>query len=278
MKDFFAKASEVLSSIQNGLGNVLTIILFFIFLCMFIGDFIGIIKLAKMVFNVYRSSEKDKIIRHIDCLLKMKGELISKITQFEYMNTWYEARAKSIIKKYTAKTDKEIEYGIISKRKTTYYTDLQKACVESNEQLEILAVALSLYITQHINLYDQKKQYIIAGQSSGNILLANRVASILGLPFIIIGNLAGKEEAIFGDFKKNEEPIIVDDVLFTGTMLVKNLKILEDKGLICKKIYVVVRRSLAYEECLAQYKNTVQVDIQSDSLYTFLDSDFEAQF
>lgn len=273
--DILKQLAEYTESIRDGLGNLTLIIFFVIFVYMFFSDFLGILRLAKMVLDVYRSDKKEYIINHIKLLLKTKGEFVLKITQFEYINAYYGEKTYNIIKKYWFNAETENEYGVISKQKATFYIDLQKACVEGKEQLEVLAVTLSLFIVQNIDLYNKRDHYIIVGQSNGNILLANRVANILGLPFIIVGDLAGKKDAIFGDFKNTDKPIIVDDILFTGTLLVKNLRTLYDNKLICKNICVIVQRSLAYQEQLAHFKNEKLTDIQTDFLYSFLDQDIQ---
>lgn len=266
------KVIEYISEIQSFLGYLILIVLFCIFVYMFVSDFKGICKLAKMVLDIYRSDKKDYIISHISFLLRTEGSFAKKITDFEYIKTWHQKQVVEIIKKYTAKNEKEEEYGVLEQRKALFYTDLQKACVENNQQLETLAFALALHIVTELDVYSDTS-YILVGQADGNVLLASKVASILGLRYLIVGNLAGKKENIFGSYYKSDKAILVDDILFTGSMLVNNLDILYKSELQCAHIVVVMKRSLVYQESLAKFTNKVGYDIEVSSLVTWLDND-----
>lgn len=267
------KIIQSISKVQSFLGNMILVILFLIFIYMFVSDFKGICKLAKMVLDIYRSDKKNQIISHIKFLLRTKGDFIDKITTFEYIKTWSQKQVNEIIHKYTIKNEKEEEYGVVKQKKAIFYTDLQKACVESNQQLDTLAFAVALLIATELDVYGDTS-YIVVGQADGNILLASKVASILGLRYLIVGNLAGKKKNIFGSYYKSDKAIVVDDILFTGAMLINNLDILYKSGLQCTNIVVVMRRSLAYQETLAKFTNKVGFDISVSSLVTYLDNNF----
>lgn len=285
MRQFRGLESEVMDKIEEIFRNILTnigtipiIILFLITIWIFISDFTTACKMAKMVIDIYRSGKKEHIISHIGFLLKTNGDFLQRITDFEYIKTWQKEQVKEIIQKYTDKNEGDMLYGVVEQRKAQYYTDLQKACLDNNQQLDALAFSIALLITTELNIYGKNTSYAIVGQADGNVLLANRVATILGLKYFIIGNLAGKKDKIFGDYGQKDKVILVDDILFTGTLLTQNLNILHKNGLQCTHIVVILRRSLAYQEVLAKFINEKGYDILVKSIFTYLDNDFDSQF
>ena len=219
---------DIIKSIQDNLGDITLYLLFALFIYMFFCDVKDFLSMLVMVLKIYRSDKKNEIIRHINCLLKANAEYVDKITNFQYIRTWYEHKLDDTIKEYTTRQEKESKFGVKEKKKSVYYTDLQKACIEDENDLDIIAFSIALLIINKIDIYD-KSSYFIVGQSDGNSILARRVASILGLRFVIVGNLAGKEDVVFGKYYPSEKAILVDDIIFTGSMLIENLRTLDRK-------------------------------------------------
>jgi len=267
-----------LSNIKNVAGDIILVFFLCLFAYMFIFDTIDIFKMIAMVLRVYRNKNKSNIIKHINFLLRVKGEFIEKVTSFEYIHTSYSGQLDSIIKKYTTVSSEANEHGVKTKLSTKYYTDLQKACVDSKEQLNVLAFSIALEVVQDDLTYQNLNKYVIVGQSGGNVLLANRVANILGLRFAIVGTLAGKDASIFGSIGKGDRALLIDDILFTGGMLTETISILEDNLLPCDKIFVVLKRSTVYQERLSQVCIKYDKEIHTISVKTILDADMNKMF
>ena len=267
--------TDIISNLQEKLGNVTIIVLFVLFIIMFISDVIDFVKMVWMVLRVYMSKQKHQLIKHVDYLLRADADFVDRVTNFDYLKTWYGNKVDSIIKSSTTRQENNSKFGVVVKQEACYYTDLQKVCIDDKNSLDALAFSLALEISKRVNLYD-KKAYFIVGQANGNSILANRVAAILGLRYVIAGTLAGKQSKLFGSFFNNESAIIVDDILFTGTMLIDNLNILVENGIDCELVAVVLIRSLVYQEYLAKFciENKKSVDVIS--LKTYLDEDMVA--
>lgn len=266
--------TKIISVIETFLGDITLYLFFALFLFMFLCDIKTFLKMVWMVLKIYRSDHKQKLIHHVNFLLKTDSEFVEKITSFEYFRTWYNHQLDETVKKYTEIPKDSGEYGIIAKKKAKYYTDLQKACVENKESLDVIAFSVALSIAQEIDIYG-KESYIIVGQAGGNILLASRVATILGLRFVIVGNLAGKKDNIFGTYYGAEKAIFVDDVLFTGTSMIEGIKTLNSHNIQCNNVFVALIRSYAYQEPVACYIKETNNNIEVKAVRTYLDCDMD---
>lgn len=260
MDEFF----QTLSSIKSIAGDAVLIMLFALFIYMLFNDLMGGLKLIIMVLRLYHSSNKTLIIKHIQSLLKVKGEFIGKVVNYEYIKTISASKLDAIIRNYTTIETEKKEFGIASKAMTKYYTDLQKACVDNKEQLD--------------KTYNDLSHCIVVGQSEGNVLLANRVANILGLRFIIVGALAGKDCSIFGTIHKKDKAIIVDDIVFTGGLLEKTISTLEASSIPCFRIFALLKRSNVCQEKVAQIGQKYGKEITVVAMKTILDNDMREIF
>ena len=266
--------TDLLSYLQNKLGNITIIVLFVLFIFMFISDGIDFLKMVWMVLRVYSSKQKQQLIKHINYLLKADADFVDRVTNFDYLNTWYGNKVDSIIKSSTTKQENNTLYGVVSQKEALYYTDLQKTCIDDKNSLDALAFSLALLISKTVSLYD-KKTYFIVGQAGGNSILASRVAAILGLRYVIVGSLAGKKSKLFGTYFNSESAIIVDDILFTGAMLIENLNILMENSIDCELVAVALIRSLAYQEQLAKFSIEHSKSVEVITLRTYLDKDMD---
>lgn len=264
--------TDVISFLQDKMGNITIIVLFALFIFMFISDGIDFAKMVWMVLRVYNSKQKHHLIKHINYLLKADADFVDRVTNFDYLNTWYGNKVDSIIKNSTTKQEKETKFGVVEQKEALYYTDLQKTCIDDKNSLDALAFSLALLISKTVSLYG-KKSYFIVGQAGGNSILASRVAAILGLRYVIVGSLAGKKSKLFGTFFESESAIIVDDILFTGTMLIESLNILLENNVACEWVAVVLIRSLAYKEPLAKFSVDHTKSVEVIKIKTYLDED-----
>ena len=110
--------------------------------------------------------------------------------------------------------------------------------------------------------------------SNGNILLAKEVSKYLELPMVIAGDIAGKKDTILGEYCSGENCIIVDDIAFTGTMIIRALEILK-KELNCIGIFVILRRSNRCDKELAEYNLKNQTNIKIIAVKDLLDKDLD---
>ena len=266
---------STLISVKGILSDVILYTILALFLFILLCDLKDFFPMAFMVLRLYHSKKKADLIKHIKYLLKANPEFVDKVTNFDYIRTWYEHKLVDTVKKYTTVQQKEAEYGVKEKKRTPYYIDLQKACVEDESSLEILAFSIALLIVNEIGIY-KSPSFFIVGQAGGNSILARRVASILGLRFVIVGSLAGKKDVVFGKHYPFEKAILVDDILFTGSMMIENLRTLKAHNIICDHIVVAIIRDLSYQKYLAGFCIENSCEIIVHKIHTYLDDDIKA--
>lgn len=233
---------------------------------------------VRVFFKTFRNEMRSEVLRYIDNLLSMNPEVVKRVITHDVIVKSLTFNLKNLVKEYTAVYRKEQSFGIYKKVATKYYLDLQKPCVSDKHTLERLGALLSFHIIENCPLYLRAVINRIVAQACGNILLASKVSEILGIPLLIAGNLEGKENAIFGNWEKGENIIIVDDIVSSGGMLIKSLEIVEDSGLNCEYIFALVKRTTQCDVEIAKFCTAKGKEIKLIPYMTLLDHDMENIF
>lgn len=256
----------------NDVVPLLLLLIALVFLFIHLNDFI---RTAWIFTRLLFKKNKNDILDYFSFLLRAEKKLAKEIISFNMLFYNLDTQLNSIIRNNTIINDKPEKYGIYDKVETRYYVDFQKACIKNTHNLEKLALILSLTVIQNCELYRKGEIIHLCAQASGNIILANKVSEILGLPLLIVGSLEGKQNTIFGDFNSNDRVIIVDDISSSGGMLRNTLQILLENDLDYENIYTILKRSTKCDIEVAKFSDSVQKEIKIISSKTLLDNELD---
>jgi orotate phosphoribosyltransferase len=136
------------------------------------------------------------------------------------------------------------DFTLASGRRSNYYISIKKA-VTNPFILKKIAEAMAKYIG------NEK----ISGIELGSVPIAVALALETMRPYVIVRKESkehGTKDLVEGDIQKNEEIVLVEDVITTGGSVIRAAKILRDYGAIVKKVIVVVDREEGAKENLAK--------------------------
>lgn len=254
----------------NDVAPLLLLLVALVLLIIHLNDFL---RTAWVFIRLLFKKNKNEILDYFSFLLKAEKKLSQEIMSFNMLFYNLDTQLNSIIRNNTLINGSIEKYGIYDKVETKYYVDFQKACIKNSQNLEKLALILSLNVIQNCELYRKGEIIHLCAQASGNIILAHKVSEILGLPLLIVGTLEGKQNTIFGDFNAKDRVIILDDISSSGGMLRNTLQILVDYDLEFENIYTVLKRSTKCDIEVAKFSDAVQKEIKIISSKTLLDSE-----
>ncbi len=264
--------SSIISKLSwlNDVAPLLLLLVTLIFLFIHLNDF------ARTVWIFIRllfKKNKNDILDYFSFLLKADKKLAKEIMSFNMLFNNLDTQLNSIIRENTFVNAENEKYGIYDKVETRYYVDFQKACIKNCQNLEKLALILSLNVIQNCDLYRKGEINHLCAQAFGNIILAHKVSEILGIPLLIVGTLEGKQNTIFGDFNPKDRVIVLDDISSSGGMIRNTLKILLENDLDFENIYTLLKRSTKCDIEVAKFSDSVQKEIKIISYKTLLDNE-----
>ena len=140
------------------------------------------------------------------------------------------------------------DFTLASGKKSKYYIDIKKASANPRI-LKLIAREISRKIKNHSIDADY-----IGCVALGGVPIAVAVSLETDLPLIIIRKEAkeyGTKGQIVGDFIKNSNVLMVEDVATTGGSVLRAIRLLRDEGLLIKNVIVVVDREEGAHAALA---------------------------
>jgi orotate phosphoribosyltransferase len=132
------------------------------------------------------------------------------------------------------------EFVIKSGKKSNYYVDMKWASCNP----KILDIASEL-LKNEVKNYDR-----IGGILVDGVPLATMLSAKTGIPMIIVRPEKQQEieKEIEGEFKADENVVLVDGVITTAGTKIRAVNILKKVGLKCNKVLVVIDRESGSDE------------------------------
>jgi orotate phosphoribosyltransferase len=140
------------------------------------------------------------------------------------------------------------DFTLASGKKSKYYIDIKKASA-APRILKRIAQEISEKIKQNSIEADH-----IGCVALGGVPIAVAVSLEIDLPLIIIRKEAkeyGTKGQIVGEFIKKSTVLMVEDVVTTGSSILKAIKLLRDEGLVVNDAIVVIDREEGAHAALA---------------------------